>query len=136
MPDEFVVAAGFFFTGLFAGFFFATFFAGFFAGFFLAGFFFAGFFLAGFFFAAFFLAGFFLAAFFFAFVADFFFVDVRRLVAMGRKGSWRGVAGQPQHAFCEDISLNLAGSAPNREGPGKQGTLGPFSAGAGGDFRR
>ena len=86
-------------------------------------FFFAGLaFLAG----AFFFTAFFLTAFFFAalragfFFADFFFAGLRRLVAMGAKGSWCRVARQPQHPFGEDVSLYLTRTSANRQGTSKE----------------
>ena len=136
--DDFVAAAGFFDADFLAAFFFAGLRAGFFFvglrdAFFLA-LFFAGL-RAGFFLPFFLAAGFFFEA-FFAFFADFFLVGLRRLVAMGRKGSWRGVTGQPQHAFCEDISLHLSGTAPDGEGAGEQRAFSPLPCGKNGGFMR
>ena len=140
--DDFAAAAGFFradflaafFAGLRDAFLLVLFLAGlrdaFFLVLFLAGL------RAGFFLPFFLAAGFFFDAFFFAFFADFFLVGLRRLVAMGRKGSWRGVTGQPQRTFCENISLHLSGTAPDGEGAGEQRAFRPLPGCKNGGFMR
>ena len=91
---------------------FATdFLAGFFLAGFLATFFFTGFlvvfFLTTFFFAFFLTVFFFAVSFFTAFLAVFFLGALRRLDAMGDKGSRWWFTRQPQHPFGGDIALHL-----------------------------